>query len=202
MKSIARKLLNKTLKPILAELSGSVLDVASGKSPSYHKLIPDAVQIVGCDTITKNIKKCDFNQRFPFDDAEFDHCLCINAIYIAKDPVFTLSEMARVTKRGGRLVIVTPFIFPEAREPHDFRRWTSEGLEQLCRQSNLVIEKTVSFGGHFTSSLLIIEPFLLFSPVKWVAGKIAVGLDRLVPKKYSISRPCPLGYILIAKAVL
>ncbi len=50
----------------------------------------------------------DFNKRFPFDDNQFDLVSCCFAIYYAEDIPFTISEMHRVLKPGGRLFSTGP----------------------------------------------------------------------------------------------
>jgi ubiquinone/menaquinone biosynthesis C-methylase UbiE len=50
----------------------------------------------------------DFNKRFPFDDNQFDLASCCFAIYYAEDIPFTIREMHRVLKSGGRLFTTGP----------------------------------------------------------------------------------------------
>ena len=49
-----------------------------------------------------------FNRRFPFDDASFDLLSCCFAIYYAESAAFTIGEMRRVLKPGGRLFTTGP----------------------------------------------------------------------------------------------
>lgn len=60
--------------------------------------------------INNHIKfiELDFNKRFPFDDDQFDLVSCCFAIYYADNIPFTISEMHRVLKRGGRLFTTGP----------------------------------------------------------------------------------------------
>lgn len=50
----------------------------------------------------------DFNKRFPFDDNQYDLVSCCFAIYYAEDIPFTIREMHRVLKPGGRLFTTGP----------------------------------------------------------------------------------------------
>jgi ubiquinone/menaquinone biosynthesis C-methylase UbiE len=52
--------------------------------------------------------KLDFNQPFEFDADVFDLASCCFAIYYAEDIPFTISEMHRVLKSGGRLFTTGP----------------------------------------------------------------------------------------------
>jgi ubiquinone/menaquinone biosynthesis C-methylase UbiE len=49
-----------------------------------------------------------FNQRFPLPDTTFDLTSCCFAIYYAEDIPFTIREMHRVLKPGGRLFTTGP----------------------------------------------------------------------------------------------
>ncbi|MCC6148016.1 MAG: class I SAM-dependent methyltransferase [Anaerolineaceae bacterium] len=50
----------------------------------------------------------DFNQKFPFPDSSFDLVSCCFAIYYAENVPFTIGEMHRVLKPGGRLFTTGP----------------------------------------------------------------------------------------------
>jgi ubiquinone/menaquinone biosynthesis C-methylase UbiE len=50
----------------------------------------------------------DFNRRFPLDDAQYDLVSCCFAIYYADDAAFTIREMHRVLREGGRLFTTGP----------------------------------------------------------------------------------------------
>jgi SAM-dependent methyltransferase len=52
--------------------------------------------------------KVDANQRLPFDDSSFDLIWCSEVIEHLVDPAFAMSELRRVTKPGGLLVLTTP----------------------------------------------------------------------------------------------
>lgn len=49
-----------------------------------------------------------FNERFPFEDNQFDLITCCFAIYYAEDMLFTISEIHRVLKPGGRFFTSGP----------------------------------------------------------------------------------------------
>jgi ubiquinone/menaquinone biosynthesis C-methylase UbiE len=54
------------------------------------------------------VEELDFNRRFPFPDESFDLLTCCFAIYYAADPGFTLDEMRRVLRPGGRVFTTGP----------------------------------------------------------------------------------------------
>lgn len=50
----------------------------------------------------------DFNKKFPFENDQFDFISCCFAIYYAENVPFTISEMHRVNRPGGRLFTTGP----------------------------------------------------------------------------------------------
>ncbi|MDD5368921.1 MAG: class I SAM-dependent methyltransferase [Anaerolineaceae bacterium] len=56
----------------------------------------------------------DFNKRFPYPDNQFDLLSCCFSIYYAENIPFTIAEMHRVLKPGGRLFTTGPL--PENKE--------------------------------------------------------------------------------------
>ncbi len=104
-----------------------ILDVGCGSGKqcfSYHDTTEGKAEIVGGDVsddllnqarelnkIRKtniNFEFLDFNKPFPHLDGEFDFLSCCFAIYYAEVIPFTIKEMHRVLKPGGRLFTTGP----------------------------------------------------------------------------------------------
>jgi SAM-dependent methyltransferase len=103
-----------------------VLDAGCGTGNLEHfistKPIPDVV-VDGIDASTGMLavarRRCarlrfarfsaaDLGERLPFDDATFDRVVSVNVLYALKDQDLAVSEMFRVLKPDGRLVISSP----------------------------------------------------------------------------------------------
>ena len=52
----------------------------------------------------------DLNERLPFADAEFDTCVCMEGIEHVIDPATLISELCRITRPGGRIILSLPNI--------------------------------------------------------------------------------------------
>jgi ubiquinone/menaquinone biosynthesis C-methylase UbiE len=104
-----------------------ILDVGCGAGKqclSYHKFLKGQASITGGDVNQELLEQAraetakagaqisyetvDFNQRFPFEDNQFDLVSCCFAIYYAENMPFTISEMHRVLKQSGRLFTSGP----------------------------------------------------------------------------------------------
>ena len=104
-----------------------ILDVACGAGKqcfSFYNELNGDCEITGVDVNAELLAKArqqsiekeyeiefdslDFNKAFDFDDDEFDLISCCFAIYYADDIPFTISEMHRVIKPGGKLFTTGP----------------------------------------------------------------------------------------------
>jgi len=67
--------------------------------------------------------------------------LCSEVLEHVRQPVRGLTELRRVTRPGGWLVVTTLFCFPEHGFPDDYFRFTRNGLAQvLCEAGWAEIE--------------------------------------------------------------
>ena len=104
-----------------------ILDVGCGSGKqlhAFHEYLRGEAQITGGDVNRELlvqarernaavgnpwvIENLDFNSRFPHDNDTFDLESCCFAIYYAGDIPFTVGEMHRVLKTGGRLFTTGP----------------------------------------------------------------------------------------------
>ncbi|CAN5808863.1 class I SAM-dependent methyltransferase [soil metagenome] len=46
-------------------------------------------------------------ESLPFEDSTFDSTIAINSVFYAQNPIAAVSELARVTRPGGRIVVTT-----------------------------------------------------------------------------------------------
>jgi len=55
-----------------------------------------------------NFSFADLNQKLNYPDNTFDRIACINVLYALEQPHFTLGELLRVLKPGGKIVATNP----------------------------------------------------------------------------------------------
>jgi len=196
-KTLARILTNAALEDALRSLSGSVLDIAGGKKPSYLPLLAQTAVCTRSDLqASDGVVAIDFNASLPFPDAAFDAALLINALYIAEDPATLAAEVSRILKPGGRWIIVSPFIANEMQEPHDYLRFSAEGLERLCVRAGFQQIAITRIGERASAATHIMQPFFLFNIIRAPFFVLALLLDRAIPKSVRAQHPTPLSYLV------
>ena len=104
-----------------------ILDAGCGSGKQcflFYKALEGEAEIIGGDVSPDLLEKArqenakignrikiinlDFNQRFPLGDNQFDLVTSCFAIYYSEDVPFTISELHRVIKPGGRLFTTGP----------------------------------------------------------------------------------------------
>jgi SAM-dependent methyltransferase len=198
-KTIGRILFNDKASGAVATLKGRVLDIAGTVAAAYSRNASKETQFVSANLKEGGDVHIDFDRRLPFEDNEFDHVLLFNALYIANDPGFTLMEAKRVLKKNGSLFLSVPFVMNEAPEPHDYRRFTSEGTRELLLKAGYRDIEIDSIGERFSAAATILWPFFFFNTIRIGVFIVARVLDGIVPHSLRKRHPMPIIYFCTAK---
>jgi SAM-dependent methyltransferase len=127
----------------LQSCRGRVLDVGAGEAP-WKDLLPEGVEYFGVDADLSgefgmrrqaNITYYD-GKRLPYDDGSFDHIICIEVLEHVPDPLAFLSDLKRVLRQGGTLILTVPWSARLHHLPHDYGRFTRFGLAALLESSS------------------------------------------------------------------
>jgi SAM-dependent methyltransferase len=198
-KTLARILFNESLSNHSRGLSGRVLDLAGGMNPSYLSILPKNLEVVRTNRSgATDVKAVDINKLLPFVDSSFDSVFLFNALYIVEEPKVFASEVERVLKRGGKWFVSSPFIANEMAEPHDYLRFTAEGLERLARHAGFDDVQIERLGDRASSATHLMHPFFVFSFVRAFIFPLAVLLDSLIPRRVRKVHPAPISYFMVA----
>lgn len=86
-------------------------------------------------------------QRTGLPDAQYDSIFCTQVLHHLPEPGAAISEMARMLRPGGRVVISAPHLVWMHNEPHDFWRFTRYGMRHLLEKAGLRVMKEEAVGG-------------------------------------------------------
>lgn len=136
--TIYRKLENELISAIKYE--GKILDFGGGELAHYIDIIHDQQTYYEYESVnisreikpTYLIKK---SQKLPLSSDMFDMVISFNTLEHIYNDIETLSEMIRVLKRKGRIVLAVPFLYRVHGSPEDYNRhtmiWWARTLDSL-----------------------------------------------------------------------
>jgi len=153
---LSARLLTGTFRDLLPTLSGRVLDVGCGEKP-YRDLFAAASEYVGLDVVAA--PGVDIvvqpGETWPLPDRHFDVLISNQVLEHVADLDFTVSEIKRVVKDGGVIVVSVPFIYNEHGSPNDFQRFTVFRARQLFDEFEVLhLEKQGGIGSTVTILVL------------------------------------------------
>jgi SAM-dependent methyltransferase len=105
------------------------LDVGGFGDPAYGRLFPRRLALdlhAG-----RGVGLVGSAYALPFSNQSFGNVLCLSVLEHLEEPKAALSEMRRVLRADGRILVSVPFLFPIHEAPRDYWRFTRYGLERL-----------------------------------------------------------------------
>lgn len=202
-KDINRILTNIELRQI--EIGGRILDIGGGQKASYYRFLkifkwfrPTVVDInprVHPDLVLDLEKG-----EWPFSHNYYDQILAFNILEHLSRPEVVLKEASRVMVPGGQLIGSVPFLVNIHADPHDYWRFTEDGLSQLSINSGFKNCQLKPIGrGPFLAGYSQIE-FMIPRPLKLLIIPLVFLCDTFVKwlrPKINWSARYPLSIIFI-----
>ncbi len=189
--------------------SGLLLDLGCGDVPLYEMykdLTTDNICVDWSDSLHQNIyldHTANINDGIPLNDALFDTVLMTDVLEHISNPKLVMSEIARVLKPKGKLILTVPFFYWLHETPYDFFRYTEFSLKMFCENNKLDIILLDTYGGALEVILDIIAKQIVGSPIlSSLHFKLSKSLVRSqIGSKLSdkTSKKFPLGYCLVAE---
>ena len=137
MKKITRKHLRPFLERYATDVT--VLEIGGGRvthNHSYEDIFPNR-HTVDIDPARQPDTIADAHS-LPLTDSSFEFILCTEVLEHLHTPTQAISEMQRVLKPEGVLVLTTRFVYPVHDAPHDYYRYTKYGLLHLFKNWEIV----------------------------------------------------------------
>lgn len=160
------------LRPRMHQMEGRVLDVGCGEMP-FRAYLPSEVQYQGLDVA----EAVSFGMRdnpdivhfdgvnIPFPDQSWDGIICTEVLEHTENPEALISEMYRVLKPGGTILITVPFSARVHHAPHDYQRFTRFRLARMLSdfESYEVLERGNDLAV-IANKLIVLNVRLLTAP--------------------------------------
>jgi len=151
-KSVVRAYYNARLKK--DTLVGSVIDVGGGKNADYLSFMPRQGEVHFETFDLKAGAKIDFEtDTLPAATGAYDTVLFLNVMEHIYNHKHILSEVYRITKPGGQLIGVVPFLMWYHPDYKDYFRYTHEALERIFSECGITNYTIVPLArGPFTAA--------------------------------------------------
>jgi SAM-dependent methyltransferase len=137
----------------------------------------------------------------PFPDGVFDAVLNIVTLEHVREPARVMSELARVLKPGGRLLLVVPHAWEVHQHPHDYFRYTRYGVELLAEGAGLRVVRLEAGGGYFRLLSRRLLSGAQYFPVPigwlWLAAVAVPALVLPLLEGLDQRRDFTLGYLAV-----
>jgi SAM-dependent methyltransferase len=129
-------------------VTGVLLDLGAGNQPFKVWYSQFAERCVAADVApAPGLDVLSMAAPLPFASAAFDTILCTSVLEHVHDAEAAVSEIARILKPGGRLIITVPFLYPTHEAPYDYWRTTHWGLRSLLTRHGLEVDTLDAQGG-------------------------------------------------------
>ncbi|NJK98227.1 MAG: class I SAM-dependent methyltransferase [Chloroflexia bacterium] len=153
-----------TLPLILKYADGNMIDVGCGDL-HYRKYIEKKVKKYDSIDFSRKDKDItyigDVQNMEMISDQFYDSAICLEVLEHLRNPFKAVSEIYRILKKDGILVLSVPHMSRLHEEPYDFFRFTKYGLKSTLEDAGFKIIEIqtrgglFSFIGHQVSSVLI-----------------------------------------------
>lgn len=204
------------------KFKGSLIDIGCGSKP-FKSLFNKLEKYEGIDfpqystnkDFTREEPEYFFNKSYnqnyllPFKNGEYDNSVAFQVLEHHVNPEVMISEMVRITKKNGFILITAPFLGGVHEEPHDYQRYTKYGLRHLFEKNNCKIVKIIEQGSFFSTVAMLFNEYLndfasqnkrnyflslvIYLPFL-IASYISLGLDKIF-----VTKKIVFNYLVLAK---
>lgn len=137
---IIRDIISKSIRSHAHHLEGVILDYGCGSKPyesffKYSEYIGVDLESSGHPNDRKRADVFFDGIHLPFENEKFDGVLASEVFEHVFDIETCLSEIHRVLKTDGKILITCPFVWPLHEEPYDFARYTPHALDSILKKA-------------------------------------------------------------------
>lgn len=176
-----------------------MLDIGCGIKPYKEIIEKFCTKYIGLDQPTtlhglKEVEVVGDTLFLPFSAGSFDSVVSFQVMEHVTEPQLFLSEAFRVLKHGGKALLMTPLMWGEHEQPHDYFRYTRYGLRYLAEKAGFEVIAVEPDTGYWSTAVLCFNYWLnrfgkgplryLLTPV-WLNQYLALWLDR-IDRSYTV----------------
>ena len=186
---LALRSLREDVERLIARVEGPgrALDVGSGASPYRQVLEARRLTVETLDlSAASSPDHVGSADRTGLPSESFNLVVCTQVVEHVDDPSAVITEIARILRPGGHLILSAPHVWFFHPHPHDYWRFTQQGIVRLVETAGLEPLALHAQGGSVLAFCQVAN-FLAYgvlgsrgAPV-YAALNLAARLDRALP---------------------
>jgi SAM-dependent methyltransferase len=150
-----REQVTQDLRSRIAALDGVVLDIGGGREAPHDQAWSANPWRIRVDiSMTHHPDVVADASALPVKDGSIDAIVMSQLLEHVAEPALVIADAFRVLRPGGTLHGSVPFLFPVHGDPHDYFRYTAEGLRYLLRRFHVI--NVNPLGNHFGAAWWIV----------------------------------------------
>jgi SAM-dependent methyltransferase len=202
-----RELSEQIKKTINAEIGNKkvrILDVGCGNKPYFPFFEGVAESYIGLDVYAgEKVDIISPAEKIPFKRNSFDVVVCFQVLEHIENPEKAISEMHRVLKKDGILMLSTHGNMHNHGIPNDYWRWTRYGLQKILKKfkdvqvsdncdPGMTLFQIINFYVQRLNLFHLMTPVIVFNNI---VGRVA---DKILP--HSVTKDMFLiNYFVLAR---
>ncbi len=210
MDSLRFSIYSKTKTLCDKYLNGVVLEIGAGGNYLKGSFLSryDEWISLDYDLRSESIDLRGDGQQLPFKNEMFDTIISIDVLEHIPNPEKFVSEILRVIKPGGTVILSTPFFFYMHEEPNDFFRFSRYGLEILFERNGFSVLEIIPIAGVVSIIGILISIFITRTfKFSKILLKTILKINRLfqlkillpIDNKFDKNKRFAQGHFIIAK---
>jgi len=195
---LTRKGLLRAIRRFSPQLKGRIMDLGCGSKPYRSLFTVD--EYIGVDYDSEGhphdeepIDVFYDGKTLPFPDAYFDGVFSSEVFEHVFNLPELLTEVHRVMKRGGKMLITCPFVISEHEVPNDYARYTIFALRHLLEQQGFKILE-IKKSGNFVLAIMQLRIMYVHMHLMPYVRKIPVVRSAL---RFLVYTSMNLGALLL-----
>lgn len=153
-------------------INGETLDLGAGNAKYRNLIKPKTSKYITFDMVAgPHIDVVGDILNLSLADQSFDTVISTQVLEHVRKPWVMVSEIGRVLRSGGIAITSAPFLVPYHADPHDYFRYTKEGMSALFTENGFEIVECDSYGGLFGVIYEMIH-FSFLNPYQGKSSKV------------------------------
>lgn len=159
-----RQELDRLQNKYIDEYTGIVLDIGGRDRGAFNKPKEKVKKWIFADIEEKHNPDIvlDVTNMHQIEDKSIDVLNAIELFEHVEKIENGISECYRVLKKGGKLILSAPFLYPVHADPYDFQRWTHTKWKKELNKVGFKI-KTIKINGRFFTVMNSFKKDLILS---------------------------------------